>query len=458
MADKGDRAGISEAAGASGSKAGDLASAGSRVLEKRQTGGGGSSGSADAGGEAVVDMMKRLNLTSREADPLILDDEGDVDPPGPEWALIGKVLAPNTLHVDTIRAVVRPAWGNPKGLAVRPMGNNLFLAEFVCEADKSRIAKGGPWHLGRHAILLKDYDVKLQPEEVVFNEIPVWARILNLGYELMNVERGSALAARLGVVDRVDVDENGRAWGSFLRARVTIDASQPIMRYASAYSKKRDKTVHYQVMYENLPLYCFSCGMLGHSSVVCPTPADRDADGKLPYNGEKLCVPEKKKESFSSADHSRSSKSSWNGTDQGSGSRVPAPTGKKKGDGKDVMSPLKETPRTRKTSVTRQGTNLNFENDAGKGAANSAGDRVSGFKRKQTRQVYQPKIPVLEPVDYSGVRTLVLVGEHLKPEVSADASTNLGHEASDDSNKKQRTNSSRSADQAGAVEQPRQTQ
>jgi hypothetical protein len=81
-----------------------------------------------------------------------LDGEGYVDLPSPKWALIGKVLAPNTLHVNTIRAMVRPAWGNPKGLVVRPMGPNMFMVEFASGADKLRVAKGGPWHISKHAI------------------------------------------------------------------------------------------------------------------------------------------------------------------------------------------------------------------------------------------------------------------------------------------------------------------
>jgi hypothetical protein len=115
------------------------------VSNKAKARAAGSSSASAPGREVAVDLMRKLNLTSKEATPLILDDEGHDDPPCPEWALIGKVLDPNTLHVNTVMAVVRPAWGNPKGLAVRPMGPNLFLAEFSSEADKTRVAKGGPW-------------------------------------------------------------------------------------------------------------------------------------------------------------------------------------------------------------------------------------------------------------------------------------------------------------------------
>jgi hypothetical protein len=182
---------------------------------------------------------------------------------------------------------------------VNPLGPNLFLAEFGLEANRSKVAKGGPWKLSNHAILLKKFDVLVQPEDVVFDELLIWARIMNLSFDMTNSERGTPLASRLGRVDHLDVDDKGRAWGSYLRVRVTINPLEPIMRCISVFSKRRNMTMQFNVMYERLPIFCFSCGLLGHSSLVCPTPAVRDSEGKLPYHGEKLCVPEKRKENVS---------------------------------------------------------------------------------------------------------------------------------------------------------------
>jgi hypothetical protein len=299
-------------------------------------------------------MMQRLNLASKEAEPLILDDEGDDDLPCSDWALVGKVLAPNTLDVNTIRAVVTPAWGNPRGLIVRPMGPNMFLAEFGSEADKVRVAKGGPWTLNKNAILLKEFDARIDPEEVVFDELPVWVRIMKLGYELMNAERGTPLTAKLGKVEKLEVDENGRAWGSYLRVRVVINATKPVMRCVSVFSRRRNSVVQYDVMYEKLPMFCFSCGRLGHSSLLCPTPAERDAEGKLPYSGDRLCVPEKKKEASASSEHSHAGKFSRKGMEMGSGSQGSAPARDQMGkpDGpSEVTSPVKKTPRGRRATA-----------------------------------------------------------------------------------------------------------
>jgi hypothetical protein len=58
-------------------------------------------------------------------------------------------LAPNPLHISTIRSVLLQAWGNPKGMVIRSPGTNQFLAEFACQADKDRVLGGSPWHISK---------------------------------------------------------------------------------------------------------------------------------------------------------------------------------------------------------------------------------------------------------------------------------------------------------------------
>jgi hypothetical protein len=185
----------------------------------------------------------------------------------------------------------------------------------------------------------------------------------------------------IGKVEKVETDERGRAWGSFLRVRIDVDITEPLMRWVGVESPTSQETVYYEVKYEKLPIYCFSCGLLGHPSVTCPNPASRDEDGQLPWNKDRVCVPEEWRKT-------NSGQSSQSG--QGS-SNQPAPRQGKKNP--EVRSPVKpRKPRARKNAAP--GT-------AGEGA------KAAGLKHKQ---VYLPKNPVLAiehqtttaPVENSG--------------------------------------------------------
>ena len=90
----------------------------------------------------MEEAMGKLDLTEEEATPLVLDD---IDEGARQtWAIARKVLNRNLLHIQMISNALRPAWGNPRGLAFRPVGKNTFVAEFETQRDRDRVWEGSP--------------------------------------------------------------------------------------------------------------------------------------------------------------------------------------------------------------------------------------------------------------------------------------------------------------------------
>lgn len=138
----------------------------------------------------------------------------------------------------------------------------------------------------------------MRPDEVKFDRLHLWARVLNLPYNLRDDSRGKVIAAQ---IDQKATSAQFDHMGGFLRARVSVDVNKPLRRWIVIDSAKRLKQDPYDIQYENVPHFCFPCGRLGHSDPYCPTPGQRDAKGELPF-GPKLRAPDERRKT-ASGDH-----------------------------------------------------------------------------------------------------------------------------------------------------------
>jgi hypothetical protein len=179
-----------------------------------------------------------------------------------------------------------------------------------------RVLDGPPWVVGKHAVLLQGFNVDLKPQDMVFNKLRVWVRLINLPFGYMQNKWGAVIARPLcvdGSVPEVDCDATGRCWGSYMRVCIEIDVNEPLRRGVTVFSQRHKVTEWFNIQYECLPHYCHSCGVLGHSSIECKNPGERDEDGKLPYSSDRVLAPDERKNKFQGAKSSSGSVSTGQG-------------------------------------------------------------------------------------------------------------------------------------------------
>ena len=62
----------------------------------------------------VADLLKRLNLTEEEGEVAAFsDDEEEEMASKVQWAVVGKVLSPSTIHAGTIKGAMKAGMGQP---------------------------------------------------------------------------------------------------------------------------------------------------------------------------------------------------------------------------------------------------------------------------------------------------------------------------------------------------------
>lgn len=115
--------------------------------------------------------------------------------------------------------------------------------------------------------------------------------------------------------EKIDVDKDGKASGSFLRAWVAVEVAKAMRRGVLLKTRKDGNPEWFDIQYKKLPFYYLSCDIMGHSELECDKPVVRNDSGKLPYD-LKLRAPETKKKflSFSEA----AAESFGSGTSSGS--------------------------------------------------------------------------------------------------------------------------------------------
>ncbi|KAM0847121.1 hypothetical protein ACQ4PT_055216 [Festuca glaucescens] len=205
-------------------------------------------GKDDAGGsgskgleEDLEDRFEGLNLCGEEETDL--DFSGEID------ELIGEVRWLAIFRVHTLKPFshaalfkqMRNAWAAAQDVTFKAKGDNLFLAQFHCLGDWTRVIEGGPWLFRGAALIMAEYDGFTNVEDYKLDKVPVWVRIQGIPGGLM---RKKALAEKVARKVReppikVIVNEGVLNSSKYLRARVSLDVYKPLVRIVPITIKER---------------------------------------------------------------------------------------------------------------------------------------------------------------------------------------------------------------------------
>lgn len=170
-------------------------------------------------------------------------------------------------HVSLFKSM-RNAWASAHGVTFKPMGENLFLVQFMCVGDWNRVMGGGPWLFRKSAVVIEEYDGFTNVQDYKLDRIPVWARVSGVPDGLMKrKDMAEKIAAKVGKAPlKVIVNEGRINPAKYLRCRVFIELDTPLVRFVPITLKERKK---YPVEYEKLPDFCDYCGLVGHVVTEC---------------------------------------------------------------------------------------------------------------------------------------------------------------------------------------------
>ncbi|XP_062089022.1 uncharacterized protein LOC133795584 [Humulus lupulus] len=182
----------------------------------------------------LVPRMSTINLA--EEDEGGLDLQGNIAAteevePGFNWrlALIGRFIQTGSFDFPSMQQTLASIWRPGKGVFIKELDNNRFLFQFYHELDIKRVVEGSPWYFNRKALIISRMNEDVNPRCVPLNSLDLWVQIHDLQTGFMK--------------------------------------------------------------YENVPSFCFICGLLGHSERFCPRRFDTPEDELVQPYGEWMRAP-----------------------------------------------------------------------------------------------------------------------------------------------------------------------
>jgi hypothetical protein len=75
----------------------------------------------------------------------------------------------------------------------------------------------------------------------------------------------------------VDADEDDMAIGQFMRIKIRLDIRKPLMSRVTIDLGEGDaeKPIWYPLCYEFLPIFRYTCDIIGHTDRLCENPVEK---------------------------------------------------------------------------------------------------------------------------------------------------------------------------------------
>ncbi|MCH80235.1 hypothetical protein A2U01_0001001 [Trifolium medium] len=214
--------------------------------------------------------MEHLNLVDEEEEFEIPEEELQKEGGGfnPALCLVGRFLTNKPVRVDSMMENMAGVWTPVKGVAIKEVKQGRFIFQFFHHLDVQKVLRGGPWFFNKHMLILGAMGEGEEPEQVPLNTVPFWIQVHNLPAGYMSKTVGKNVGDYVGELIEYDEKNSSDFWKKYMRIRVMVDVRKPLVQ-TKRVKKKGVDVITVQLKYERLGIFCYYCGLLGHTEDGC---------------------------------------------------------------------------------------------------------------------------------------------------------------------------------------------
>lgn len=186
-----------------------------------------------------------------------------------ELCLVGTLLTDKPVRFLIMQDRLSSLWRPGQGVTISQVEENKFLFQFYHEWDMERVLQGGPWTFDGYLLILKKVVIGEAPAETVLNEAEIWVQVFNLPFGFMHESMGMLVGSHIGRYIRYDENNYYGPWRMYMRIRVAMNVNEPLKR-SMVFEREDGSAVNILFKYEKLGVFCYCCGILGHTDNFCP--------------------------------------------------------------------------------------------------------------------------------------------------------------------------------------------
>ncbi|CAN0866890.1 hypothetical protein LINGRAHAP2_LOCUS9410 [Linum grandiflorum] len=197
----------------------------------------------------------------------ITDDDLDINQQRNALSLLGIFLGnlpPYPLAINTLKKKEQLEGS----ISITGLDYGLCQFVFSSESDKEKLLKKSPCSSSRFLVCFAEWEPPTPQAVAMLIHAPYWIHIWDLPREYCTKKIGDKLGGQLGHVLTTFICEDIASHKLFIRVRVVINVARPLLTEVTASHNKIPFTA--SLRYENIPLLCFICGLLGHDKAHCP--------------------------------------------------------------------------------------------------------------------------------------------------------------------------------------------
>ncbi|KAK9690046.1 hypothetical protein RND81_09G100800 [Saponaria officinalis] len=179
-------------------------------------------------------------------DPILIDIELEEEVTKWSNTLMGNVLGAKPT-LKQVTDFVHKHWNHGSLPLVQYFRKGWFSFRFANKEDMNAVLRRGPWSMGSHSWILKQWSPTFSSTMECVSVVPIWVLFPDLDPFMWTDTILSKMASKIGTPLFADLPTTLQARLSFARVMVEMD----------------------RIVYEWLPYYCKTCKKLGHIMSSC---------------------------------------------------------------------------------------------------------------------------------------------------------------------------------------------